>query len=92
MNCDTFKKDKALNGKKITEFTNQDFWDLSIEKYRISKILRRLVKKNNHYDFNGFSKLIGFSRHYVYQVMTMNIKPSKEFIKIITQLESEVKK
>ena len=92
MNCDTFKKNKALNGKKITEFTNQDFWNLSIEKYRISKTLRDLVKKNKHYDFNGFSKLIGFSRHYIYQVMTMNIKPSKEFIEKIIQVKSEVKK
>ncbi|MCE5329891.1 hypothetical protein LLG07_06130 [bacterium] len=88
MNTNTFKKDKALNDKKITEFTNQDFWDLSIEKYRISKILRKLIKKNNHYDFNGFSKLIGFSRHYIYQVMTMNIKPSKEFIEKINQIKS----
>jgi len=91
MSGNTLTKNKPLNGKKITEFTNQDFWDLAIAKYRISKTLRKLIKKNNHYDFNSFSKLIGFSRHYIYQVMTMGIKPSEEFMEKIKKLESGVK-
>lgn len=86
---DTLTKNKALEGKKISEYSNQDFWDLAIDKYRASKMVRKLINKKGHYDFNGFSKMIGFSRHYIYQVMVMNIKPSKEFLDILQKIGGE---
>lgn len=85
----TLTKNKALESKKITEYTNQDFWDMALNKYRASKLLRKLISKNGHYDFNGFSRMIGFSRHYIYQVLVMNIKPSKEFLDILQQIGGE---
>lgn len=86
---DTLTKNKALEGKKISEYSNQDFWDLAIDKYRASKMVRKLINKKGHYDFNGFSEITGYSRHYIYQVMAMNIKPSDDFIQRLKQIGGE---
>ena len=84
----TLTKNKALNGKKITEYTDDDFWELSLEKYRASKAVRKLItKKNNHFDFDKLAELLETDRHYIYQVMVMNIKASQEFINKLKELD-----
>ena len=77
--------------KKISEFTTQEFWNLSIDRYRISKRVRKLVPRNedNSFDFDGFAKSLSFDRHYVYQVVAMNLYPCPEFIEEIERLENE---
>ncbi|MCL4415258.1 MAG: hypothetical protein M1365_00945 [Actinobacteria bacterium] len=77
--------------KKISNFNNQDFWDLSIKRYRMSKRVRMLVPRNNDnsFDFDKFAKLIGFDRHYVYQVVAMNLYPCEDFIKRLEQLNGK---
>ena len=73
--------------KKITEYSDNDFWNLSLEKYRASKAIRKLVtKKNNHFDFNKLAEILEVDRHYIYQVMVMNVKPSQEFINKLNEV------
>jgi len=77
--------------KKISEFTALEFWNLSIERYRISKRIRRIIPRNKDkgFDYNKFSKVTGFNRHYIYQVTAMNIYPCQEFIKKLEDLEKK---
>ncbi|MHB1125316.1 MAG: hypothetical protein ACYC0T_21740 [Ramlibacter sp.] len=85
----SLKQDNALNGKKLIDFTAGDFWNLSLEKYRASKAIRKLVtKKKNHFDFNKLSEILETDRHYIYQVMMMNVKPSIEFLKKLQEVKN----
>ena len=86
----SLKQDSALNDKKLIDFTNGDFWHLSLEKYRTSKAIRKLVtKKNNHFDFNKLAEILETDRHYIYQVMVMNVKPSEEFLNKLESLKPQ---
>ena len=77
-----------MTTKKLAEFTNQDFWNLAIEKYRVSKSLRKLLKKGNHFNFKQLSEILNVDRHYIYQVLIMTIKPNKEFLSKLKELEN----
>lgn len=77
--------------KKISEFTPLEFWNLSVERYRISKRVRKLIPRNkdNSFNFEKFAEMTGFDRHYVYQVAAMNLYPCPEFLKELERLENE---
>ncbi len=76
--------------KKISEFKQHDFWDLSVNRYRISKRVRKLIPRNkdNSFNFEKFAEMTGFDRHYVYQVAAMNLYPCPEFLKELERLEN----
>lgn len=79
-----------MTNKKLTDFTNQDFWNLTIEKYRISKSIRKLIKrKGKHFDYKQLSEIFGVDRHYIYQVLMMTIKPNQDFINKLKEITNE---
>ena len=67
---------------KIENKPNQKNWDLALEKYRISKAIRKL--KKHGYTFKRLGELLEIDRHYVYNLMRMNLKPPEG---ILTKLE-----
>jgi len=77
----------TIENRKISDFSNKEFWNLSIERYRISKKVRKLLPRNKDksFDYNSLAEKIGFDRHYIYQVAAMNLYPCEEFI---TKLEN----
>ena len=80
------------NDTELLEWRNKDFWELSLKKYRVSKMIRKIINKNkNGFEFNELSKLLNVDRHYIYQVMLMNIKPNREFIDKLEDLEGNKK-
>ncbi|MBA7583768.1 hypothetical protein ES708_25718 [subsurface metagenome] len=83
---------KTINSLKIQNLKHwrpKDFWELSLEKYRVSKKIRKIINKNGKgFMFRELAKQLGVTRHYIYQVMLMNIKPNKEFIE---KLKEEIK-
>ena len=69
---------------KVKEKTPQDFWDESLEKYRIAKTIRRL--KKHGYTFKRLGELLEIDRHYVYNLMRMNLKPPEGILNKLEQL------
>lgn len=69
---------------KVIEKTPKQNWDYSIEKYRISKAIRELKKKG--YTFKRLGELLEIDRHYVYNLMQMNLKPPKGILEKLEQL------
>ena len=64
-----------------------DFWELSLEKYRISKKIRKIINKNGKgFKFKELSEILNVSRDYIYQIMLMNIKPNREFIEKLNEI------
>ena len=77
------------NDTELLEWKNKDFWELSLKKYRVSKMIRKIINKNkNGFEFNELSKLLNVDRHYIYQVMLMNIKPNRDFIDRLESLNN----
>ena len=76
--------------KKLVDWDGIDFWKYAIEKYRFSKRLRKVIDKTIYrYDYKSYANYAGFDRHYVYQVLKMNIYPNREFVKKLEQLEND---
>jgi len=73
---------------KVKEKPNQKFWDLALEKYRISKEIRRL-KKHGH-TFKELGKHLDIDRHYVYNLMRMNLKPPEKTLEKLEKLNEKV--
>jgi len=75
------KTENSLKIKNLKHWKPKDFWELSLEKYRVSKKIRKIISKNGKgFMFRELAKQLGVTRHYVYQVMTMSIKPNNDFI------------
>jgi len=70
---------------KLKEKSNKDFWDISLEKYKISKAIRKL--KKHGYTFKRLGELLNIDRHFVYNLMQMNLKPPKEILKKLEALD-----
>ena len=75
--------------KDLKEWKDKDFWDYSLQKYRISKTLRRLLRKDkeNGFMYAELSKMIDETNDYIYQMLIMNLKPKPDFIKKLNDLE-----
>jgi hypothetical protein len=69
---------------KIENKPNQDFWNESLEKYRIAKTIRKL--KKHGYTFKRLGELLEIDRHYVYNLMRMNLKPPDGILEKLEQL------
>ena len=73
---------------KVKEKPNQKFWDLALEKYRISKEIRRL--KKHGYTFKRLGDELNIDRHYVYNLMRMNLKPPVGTLERLEQLNEKI--
>ena len=69
---------------KIENKPNQKFWDLALEKYRIAKTIRRL--KKHGYTFKRLGEILEIDRHYVYNLMRMNLKPPEGILEKLKKL------
>jgi hypothetical protein len=76
-----------LPDKKFSDWSDKDFWSYSIEKYRISKKLRKILKKNKGFQYSEVGHKIGYTKNYIYQVLRMILDPSKDFIEKLEKLE-----
>jgi len=80
-------KDISKNSN-LEDWISNDFWHLSLEKYRVSKRIRKVIGKNGKgFIFRDLAKKLDVSRDYIYQTMMMNIKPSRDFINKLSELE-----
>jgi len=68
----------------LKEKPNQKNWDISLEKYRIAKTIRKL--KKHGYTFKRLGELLEIDRHYVYNLMRMNLKPPEGILEKLEQL------
>lgn len=86
----TILSTKDISKKRnLTDWISADFWQLSLEKYRVSKRIRKVIKKNGSgFIFRELAKKLEVDRHYIYQVMMMNIKPSKDFLNKLNDYET----
>lgn len=80
-------KDKGMQNlsTKPKEKSNQDFWDFSLEKYKISKVIRKL--KKHGYTFKYLGEILNVDRHFVYNLMQMNLKPPEGLLKKLEALD-----
>lgn len=73
---------------KVKEKAPKEFWEESLEKYRISKEIRRL--KKHGYTFKRLGEILNIDRHYVYNLMRMNLKPPEGVLSKLEQLNEKV--
>ena len=66
--------------------SNKEYWQGTLDRYRVSKRIRRLRKKLRLRDLE---KQMGYSRQYINNIQEMNIKPNKEFINKLEDLEND---
>jgi hypothetical protein len=78
-----------LPDKKFSDWTDKDFWDYTLAKYKISKKLRKILKKNGGFQYSEVGRKIGFTKNYIYQVLRMILDPNKEFIEKLERLEND---
>jgi len=66
--------------------TNSKYWNEVLERYRVSKTIRRLREKFN-ISFKDLSEITGYSRQYIYGIQEITIKPSEDFKHILGAIE-----
>lgn len=79
----------TANKENIKKWKPINFWQYSIKKYRVSKMIRELIEKDDGYDYSSLGNRLGVSRQYIYNVMMMNLKPNQDFISRLKELENE---
>ena len=80
------------DSKKLIDWGWLDFWMLAVQKYRISKKVRKHLKKGKDcFDYAELADKLGVDRHYIYQVLMMAIKPNEQFLEKLNQLEKCLK-
>lgn len=57
--------------------SNEEYWQETLERYRLSKRIRRIRKKLRLRDLE---KQLGYSRQYINNIQEIIIKPNNEFI------------
>ena len=57
--------------------SNKEYWQETLRRYRVSKLIRRIRRKMRLRDLE---KQLGYSRQYINNVQEIIIKPDKEFI------------
>lgn len=82
---------KELKEENLKKWKPIDFWNYSLKKYRVSKMIREIIGKNNGYNYTSLARKLGVSRQYIYNIMMMNLKPSEEFIQNLKNIINENK-
>lgn len=62
--------------------SNNEYWQETLERYRLSKQIRRIRKKLRLRDLE---KQLGYSRQYINNIQEIIIKPNKEFIEKLNE-------
>ncbi|MGD9276388.1 MAG: hypothetical protein PVJ67_04395 [Candidatus Pacearchaeota archaeon] len=63
--------------------SNKEYWQETLERYRISKQIRKMRKKLRLRDLE---KQLGYSRQYINNIQEIILKPSKDFINKLNDL------
>lgn len=66
--------------------SNGEYWQETLERYRLSKRIRRIRKKLRLRDLE---KQLGYSRQYINNIQEIIIKPNREFINKLKDLENK---
>lgn len=78
---------KPLNSP--SHWTNKEFWEYSIRKYRVSKTLRNLARTKEGFTYTAIGKKLGKTKFYIYGVIKMSIDPDQDFITKLESIENE---
>lgn len=70
--------------------SNKEYWEETLERYRVSKRIREIRKKFK-IPLKGLVKEMGYSKQYINNVQEIIIKPNGEFINKLEDLEGKEK-
>ena len=68
--------------------SNKEYWQETLERYRVSKRIREIRKKLK-LGIKDLAKQMGYSRQYINNVQEIIIKPDREFMEKLEDLENE---
>ena len=68
--------------------SNKEYWEETLERYRVSKRIRKIRKKFN-IRLKDLVKVMGYSKQYINNVQEIIIKPNKDFINKLEDLEND---
>ena len=68
--------------------SNKEYWQETLERYRVSKRIREIRKKLK-LGIKDLAKQMGYSRQYINNVQEIIIKSNREFINKLEDLENE---
>lgn len=63
------------------------YWQELLERYRLSKRIRRLRR---NYSLLDLCDLMKETKQYIYAIQEMTIKPSQDFINKLKDIENEI--
>ena len=66
--------------------SNKEYWQETLERYRVSKRIRIIRRKMRLRDLE---KQLGYSRQYINNIQEVIIKPNKDFINKLEDLEND---
>lgn len=72
----------------LKEKTDKQNWSDCLEKYRVSKSIRKL-KKHGH-TLKHLGELLNIDRHLVYNLMNMNFKPPEGILEKLEKLHESI--
>ena len=70
--------------------SNKEYWEETLERYRVSKRIREIRKKFK-IPLKGLVKEMDYSKQYINNVQEIIIKPNREFINKLEDLEGNKK-
>jgi transcriptional regulator with XRE-family HTH domain len=68
--------------------TNNDYWQETLTRYRISRFLRD-YRKSNKLTYTGLAEILKTTRQYIYSIEEITLKPSDDFIQRLKQIGGE---
>ena len=70
--------------------SNKEYWEETLERYRVSKRIREIRKKFK-IPLKSLVKEMDYSKQYINNVQEIIIKPNREFINKLEDLEGKEK-
>ena len=68
--------------------SNKEYWQETLERYRVSKRIREIRKKLK-LEIKDLARQMGYSRQYINNVQEIIIKSNKDFTNKLEDLENE---
>ena len=68
--------------------TNNDYWQETLTRYRISRFLRD-YRKSNNLTYTGLAEILGTTRQYIYSIEEITLKPSDDFLSKLKTIGGE---
>jgi transcriptional regulator with XRE-family HTH domain len=65
--------------------SNKEYWEETLERYRVSKRIREMRRKLK-LRLRDLEKKMGYSRQYINNVQEIIIKPDREFLRKLNEI------